>query len=162
MGVYNQHLAKLDGASLHGNNMVLYSSGMFVNGICYLVTRIFIPGEPGFFTGYNSFSAIMVVVSNVLIGLVITAVYRCKSCCASGYARASASRASHSRSTGRLTDKSTYRCRCPYQVRSKHCRHGRSSLCVSNHVSNKTRCLCRPRYSAGVLRIMGLPFEPTA
>jgi hypothetical protein len=77
-GVYNQHLLKSSGASLHANNMVLYASGVCLNLLVYTVMRMIKSDEPGFFTGYGNIGAVLVVMSNVLIGLVITAVYKCE------------------------------------------------------------------------------------
>jgi hypothetical protein len=37
---------------------------------------VFKADKPGFFEGYDSFGAVMVVVSNISIGLAITAVYK--------------------------------------------------------------------------------------
>jgi Nucleotide-sugar transporter len=76
-GVYNQALLKSDDSSLHADNMVLYAAGATINFICHIVIQILKADEPGFFSGYNSFGAIMVIVSNVFIGLAITAVYKC-------------------------------------------------------------------------------------
>ena len=76
-GVYNQALLKTDDSSLHADNMVLYAAGATLNFFCHIVIRILKADEPGFFSGYNSFGAIMVIVSNVFIGLAITAVYKC-------------------------------------------------------------------------------------
>ncbi|KAK1964718.1 UDP-galactose transporter [Colletotrichum sublineola] len=75
-GVYNQALLKTDDSSLHADNMILYGAGASMNLLCHLVIRTLKADEPGFFEGYNSFGAIMVIVSNVFIGLAITAVYK--------------------------------------------------------------------------------------
>ena len=77
-GVYNQRLYKAEGASLHAGNMTLYAAGILINFAVHLLMRILNSSEPGFFTGYNSWAASMVIMSNVLIGLAITAVYKCK------------------------------------------------------------------------------------
>lgn len=45
----------------------------------HLMLTVFKADEPGFFEGYDSFGAVRVVVSNISIGLAITAVYKCKS-----------------------------------------------------------------------------------
>jgi hypothetical protein len=79
-GVYNQALLKSDDSSLHADNMILYAAGAVMNLMVHIMLSLFKADEPGFFEGYNSFGAIMVIVSNVLIGLAITAVYKCKSC----------------------------------------------------------------------------------
>lgn len=76
-GVYNQALLKSDDSSLHADNMVLYAAGASINFVCHVVVRILKADEPGFFSGYDSFGAVMVIVSNVFIGLAITAVYKC-------------------------------------------------------------------------------------
>ncbi|KAM0324835.1 hypothetical protein ACHAQA_007801 [Verticillium albo-atrum] len=75
-GVYNQALLKTDESSLHADNMILYAAGAVINLLCHVVIRSFKADEPGFFEGYNSFGAFMVIVSNVFIGLAITAVYK--------------------------------------------------------------------------------------
>ncbi|TEA11053.1 CMP-sialic acid transporter 2 [Colletotrichum sidae] len=75
-GVYNQALLKTDDSSLHADNMILYAAGASMNLICHIVIKTLKADEPGFFEGYNSFGAIMVIVSNVFIGLAITAVYK--------------------------------------------------------------------------------------
>ena len=77
-GVYNQYLMKLDDAHLHIDNMMLYSSGTVINLLCHLVIRAISADEPGFFQGYGSISAVLVILSNVFIGLALTAVYKCK------------------------------------------------------------------------------------
>jgi drug/metabolite transporter (DMT)-like permease len=74
--VFNQILCKNEG-SLHAMNMTLYSSGTVINLALHVMVRILNEDEPGFFTGYGSFGAIMVIVSNVFIGLAMTAVYKC-------------------------------------------------------------------------------------
>lgn len=76
-GVYNQALLKSGGSSLHADNMILYAAGASFNMLIHLVLKVLKADEPGFFTGYDTFSAIMVVVSNIFIGLAITAVYKC-------------------------------------------------------------------------------------
>lgn len=75
-GVYNQSLCKRGTASLHGDNQTLYASGAAINLVIHIIMKILKPDEPFFFTGYNSIGAIMVVLSNVFIGLAITAVYK--------------------------------------------------------------------------------------
>ncbi|KAL2876535.1 hypothetical protein SGCOL_008110 [Colletotrichum sp. CLE4] len=75
-GVYNQALLKTDDSSLHADNMILYGAGAAMNLLCHLVIKTLKADEPGFFEGYTSFGAIMVIVSNVFIGLAITAVYK--------------------------------------------------------------------------------------
>lgn len=77
-GVYNQALLKTDDSSLHADNMILYGAGAAMNLLCHLVIKTLKADEPGFFEGYTSFGAIMVIVSNVFIGLAITAVYKCE------------------------------------------------------------------------------------
>ncbi|KYK62109.1 hypothetical protein DCS_03256 [Drechmeria coniospora] len=75
-GVYNQYLLKQHDSNLHVDNMLLYASGTFVNLLCHIMLRSMSPDEPGFFQGYTSAGAVMVIVSNVFIGLAITAVYK--------------------------------------------------------------------------------------
>lgn len=77
-GVYNQVLLKADDSSLHANNMILYASGTIVNFVCHITIKCVSSNEPGFFEGYGSIHAILVIMSNVFIGLAITAVYKCK------------------------------------------------------------------------------------
>lgn len=77
-GVYNQTILKREVASLHVSNIFLYSAGSVLNGASHIVVRQLNPGEPGFFAGYDTASAILVIVSNVFVGLAITAVLKCK------------------------------------------------------------------------------------
>lgn len=74
--VYNQKLCKGSDASMHVMNMALYLSGAAINLLLHIVTRLLKSDEPGFFTGYGSIGSIMVIVSNVTIGLAMTAVYK--------------------------------------------------------------------------------------
>lgn len=74
--VYNQKLCKSVDGSMHVMNMALYSSGAVINVLLHVLTRIVKPDEPGFFTGYGSIGSVMVIMSNVLIGLAMTAVYK--------------------------------------------------------------------------------------
>jgi hypothetical protein len=62
---------------MHVMNMVLYASGMCLNFGLHIVVRCVKWDEPGFFTGYGSWGACMVILSNVFIGLAMTAVYKC-------------------------------------------------------------------------------------
>ncbi|PNS19648.1 UDP-galactose transporter [Sphaceloma murrayae] len=75
-GVYNQTLLKGESGSLHVTNMSLYAAGTIINISIHLVSRVVDPSEPLFFQGYGSWGAFMVVLSNVFIGLAITAVYK--------------------------------------------------------------------------------------
>jgi hypothetical protein len=77
-GVYNQHLLKADHASLHAQNTLLYACGVLINGFIHMTLRFLTADEPGFLSGYNSIFACLVIVSNVFMGLAITAVYKCK------------------------------------------------------------------------------------
>ena len=77
-GVYNQALLKTGNASLHASNMTLYAAGATINVMLHLVMALVKSDEPGFFTGYGSWGAILVIMSNVFIGLAITAVYKCE------------------------------------------------------------------------------------
>jgi hypothetical protein len=77
-GVYNQALLKSGDGSLHAANMTLYAAGATINFMLHLIIRVIKPDEPGFFTGYGSWGALLVILSNVFIGLAITAVYKCK------------------------------------------------------------------------------------
>ncbi|KAF2435425.1 hypothetical protein EJ08DRAFT_337087 [Tothia fuscella] len=74
--VYNQNLCKSVDKSLHVMNMTLYGSGMCLNLMLHFVIRLIEWDEPGFFTGYGSWGACMVILSNVFIGLAMTAVYK--------------------------------------------------------------------------------------
>ncbi|PHH66650.1 hypothetical protein CDD81_6487 [Ophiocordyceps australis] len=74
--VYNQHLLKLNANSLHADNMVLYASGAAVNLVCHLIIFFATPNEPAFFQGYGDIRAILVILSNIFIGLAITSVYK--------------------------------------------------------------------------------------
>ncbi|KAH8819502.1 UDP-galactose transporter [Xylogone sp. PMI_703] len=75
-GVYNQALLKAENASLHADNMILYASGAAINLLLHITIRLFKADEPGFFSGYGSIGAFMVIMSNVFIGLAMTAVYK--------------------------------------------------------------------------------------
>ncbi|KAF2668334.1 hypothetical protein BT63DRAFT_425654 [Microthyrium microscopicum] len=74
--VYNQKLCKSSDGSLHVMNMTLYSCGAVINFILHILVRIMNRDEPGFFTGWGHIGALMVIVSNVFIGLAMTAVYK--------------------------------------------------------------------------------------
>lgn len=76
-GVYNQSLLKCDSASLHAQNTMLYGFGIVVNGMIHTTIRIVKPEEPSLFAGYTNLPSYLVVISNVFIGLAITAVYKC-------------------------------------------------------------------------------------
>ena len=76
----SSHLLKSIDASIHAENVTMYLVGAFLNISLYLIRKISDPiGEPGFFTGFNSLSAVGLVILNASIGLVVTAVYKCKS-----------------------------------------------------------------------------------
>jgi hypothetical protein len=76
--MYKQALLESDDSSLHADNLILYAAGTVVNLMIHLMLTVFKADEPVFFEGYDSFGAVMVVVSNIFIGLAITAVYKCK------------------------------------------------------------------------------------
>lgn len=76
-GVYNQKLCKSSDASMHVMNMSLYSFGSFISFMLWVSATIFVPGEPGLFTGYNGIGPMLVILSNIFIGLIMTAVYKC-------------------------------------------------------------------------------------
>ena len=78
-GVYNQTLLKGINASLHAQNMALYTAGFVINIGLYIITKIVKPDEPGLFQGFDSLGAFLVILSNIFIGLAINAVYKCKS-----------------------------------------------------------------------------------
>lgn len=50
-----------------------------MNLIIHLILTVFKADKLGFFKGYDNFSAVRVVVSNISIRLVITAIYKYKS-----------------------------------------------------------------------------------
>jgi hypothetical protein len=77
-GVYNQHLLKSSDSSLHANNVFLYAGGTLINLLAHFAIWAFKFEEPGLFSGYNSYGAVLVVANNVLLGLVISAVYKCE------------------------------------------------------------------------------------
>jgi Nucleotide-sugar transporter len=78
-GVYNQHLLKSQNTSLHAQNMALYAFGVVTNTIIHAIISMIKDDEPGMFEGFDNVGAILVIVSNILNGLAITAVYKCKS-----------------------------------------------------------------------------------
>ncbi|CAJ2502194.1 Uu.00g095880.m01.CDS01 [Anthostomella pinea] len=75
-GIFNESLVKDKAASLHAQNAVLYFAGFLVNLTIHFATRLFSPEEPNLVTGYGDIRSILVIASNVLIGLAITAVYK--------------------------------------------------------------------------------------
>jgi len=75
-GVYNQVLLKRESASIHVMNMTLYAAGAVFNFAGHNLVRLVHPGEPGFLHGYGSIAAILVIFSNVFVGLAITAVLK--------------------------------------------------------------------------------------
>ncbi|KAK4191065.1 nucleotide-sugar transporter-domain-containing protein [Podospora australis] len=76
-GVYNQHLLKLKrDSSLHANNIHLYGWGVMINLAAHLVIRAVRRDEPGFLHGYTGVAAVLVIANNVLLGLVISFVYK--------------------------------------------------------------------------------------
>ena len=75
-GVYNQIILKSESGSLHVCNMCLYAAGTIINLTVHLLSRAMNPEEPSFFEGYGSWGAVMVIISNIFIGLAITAVYK--------------------------------------------------------------------------------------
>ncbi|ETN41475.1 uncharacterized protein HMPREF1541_03411 [Cyphellophora europaea CBS 101466] len=75
-GVYNQHLLKSQDSSMHAQNMALYTFGMCINTVVHFIISTIKSDEPGFFHGFNQIGPILVIVSSVLNGLVITAVYK--------------------------------------------------------------------------------------
>lgn len=77
-GVYNQALLKADNASLHAQNAILYAAGSIVNIMIHFTIRIVKSTEPSFFEGYTTWGSFLVVISNVFMGIAITAVYKCQ------------------------------------------------------------------------------------
>lgn len=57
--------------------MILYASGAGINLMLHGVIRTLKADEPSLFSGYGSLEAKMVILSNVFVGLAITAVYKC-------------------------------------------------------------------------------------
>ncbi|ORZ29513.1 nucleotide-sugar transporter-domain-containing protein [Catenaria anguillulae PL171] len=74
-GVINDHMTKAYKTSLHAQNAVLYTCGTFMNLTLYIIRSWATGTEPGFFSGYT-IQAWLVVLSNAVIGLIITAVYK--------------------------------------------------------------------------------------
>lgn len=79
IAVYNQVLNQSSNASLHADNMVLFSVGSFTNLAIHLIVRWWSPYEPGILAGYTDPVAVVLVLSSVFIGLAATAVYKCMS-----------------------------------------------------------------------------------
>ncbi|BGP03470.1 Proteophosphoglycan ppg4 [Rhodotorula toruloides ATCC 204091] len=75
-GVANDFLCKHFDASLHAENMVLYMFGVGLNLVIYVIRRMSLPDEPGFFTGYGKLEAILLIFLNATVGVVITFVYK--------------------------------------------------------------------------------------
>ncbi|CUE62613.1 nucleotide-sugar transporter, putative [Bodo saltans] len=77
-GVWNEHIIKNYGTSVNAQNIILYSCGMFINFLAFLIlphTMLGLDRPYGFFEGYN-WAVASVVVASGSIGLVITAVYK--------------------------------------------------------------------------------------
>src|SRR5690606_38935930 len=64
-GVYNETLNKATNSSLHADNMALYTGGVVVNTLIHIVMKLTHDDEPNFFDGFDSWGAVMVVVSNI-------------------------------------------------------------------------------------------------
>ncbi|KAG4441639.1 hypothetical protein IFR05_002846 [Cadophora sp. M221] len=75
-GVYNQSLLNSDQASLHAQNAVLYGFGIVINSMVHLTLSFVTDDEPVSSVRYMNSAAYLVIVSNVFIGLAITAVYK--------------------------------------------------------------------------------------
>jgi hypothetical protein len=58
---------------------MLYAFGLVINGLIHNTIRIVKPEEPSLFEGYTNLPSDLVILSNVFIGLAITAVYKCMS-----------------------------------------------------------------------------------
>ncbi|KAG9254398.1 uncharacterized protein F5Z01DRAFT_607632, partial [Emericellopsis atlantica] len=89
-GVYNQVLLQRESCSLHANNMTLYAAGTLFNLCGHLLVRVVSPEEPIFLHGFDRLGAILVIVSNVFVGLAITAVYKYADAVVECFATASA------------------------------------------------------------------------
>ena len=74
-GCFNDYLSKATNASLHALNIWLYSFGFLFNLSYYFLLRFQNPNEPAFFDGYKGWG-LMIVFTNSIIGLAITAVYK--------------------------------------------------------------------------------------
>lgn len=61
-------------ALLHAKNIILYGAGAVSNLLCHMLTRTTKPEEPGFFEGYGSLQAMLIILNNVLIGLAMNVV----------------------------------------------------------------------------------------
>lgn len=59
--------------------MVLYMFGVGLNLVIYVIRKLSLPDEPGFFTGYGKLEAILLIFLNATVGVVITFVYKCAS-----------------------------------------------------------------------------------
>jgi hypothetical protein len=55
-----------------------YAFGLVINALIHTTIRIVRPEEPSLFTGYTNHPSYLVIFSNVFIGLVITAGYKCE------------------------------------------------------------------------------------
>lgn len=77
--VRNDHLLKNYKISMHVQNMILYGGGVLFNLSAFLMVPKSITNTPeniGFFEGYDSIWALLVIFFNALIGLAISAVYK--------------------------------------------------------------------------------------
>ncbi|KAH0548345.1 hypothetical protein GP486_007979, partial [Trichoglossum hirsutum] len=74
--VYHEALSQSSNASLHADNMVLFSVGSLTNFTIHIIFSWWSPGGPGLFDGYTDPDAIVLLLSSVFIGLATTAVYR--------------------------------------------------------------------------------------
>jgi len=77
-GLWNEKLVKQAKVNLHLQNLILYVFGFVWNIFFYAIIPPSLYGTPpevGFFDGYT-FSALVVVFLNCIIGIVITAVYK--------------------------------------------------------------------------------------
>lgn len=77
-GVWNEHIIKNHGTSVNAQNMILYSCGMCINFVVFLLlphTMLGLERPFEFFEGYN-WSVVALIIANGSVGLVITAVYK--------------------------------------------------------------------------------------
>jgi hypothetical protein len=76
-GVYNSKLYKELDTSIHVGNMVLYGAGAVFNFVIHVVLRYAHLEEFGFFVGYDKLGPWLMIFNNAMVGLTITAVYKC-------------------------------------------------------------------------------------
>ncbi|KHO00247.1 Nucleotide-sugar transporter [Metarhizium album ARSEF 1941] len=146
-GVVNQGLLQASGASLHASNIILYGSGAWTNLLCHVIMRSTKPDEPGFFEGYGSLHAVLIIVNNVLIGLAMNAVYKCK--CSAPWASV----------TGATESQRQSRRRRNREVSRNGHRHGHTHLSVAHILRDDFQPVDRPRIRSRVWRLVAIRHE---